>query len=195
MKGIFKYRDILPFIDLSIRIYLAYYLVDYGYAKLDGSMFNNASPKILVTPLNQVDLFHLTWYWFKRNIVYSWFIGICQLLAAVLLLIRPTVLAGALLSAIIFLNIFLIDVYCFPGCELAIRVFYYLLLSLSLFALRKEQVVAILAIAFQRRPSPAFSPVLKNVGIVILGLFACLIIEIVATSGIGFILWKVFHVR
>jgi len=86
------YKKHLPLLEFALRIYIAYYLADYGFSKLTGGMFNNATPEILKTELQKVDLFHLTWFFFQKSKLLSYTIGICQILSAILLLFNKTVI-------------------------------------------------------------------------------------------------------
>lgn len=138
MKVAAWYSRHLPLFEFALRIYIAYYLADYGYAKLTGGMFNNASPEILKTELQKVDQFHLTWYFFHQMRLLTYMVGICQLLSAALLLFNKTVLLGCAFALPIFVNIFLIDITVFPDNVLAIRVFVYLL-CISLFVLYRRK--------------------------------------------------------
>lgn len=113
-------------------------------------MFNNASQEILKTELQKVDLFHLTWYWFKQNKLLSYTVGILQILSGILLVINRTVLIGTAIALPIFFNIFLIDWYCTGMPELTIRVFLYILLLVWFCYYRKEQILSIVNIVFSR---------------------------------------------
>lgn len=135
------YNKHLPLFEFALRIYVAYYLVDYGCVKLTGGMFNNASPQILITELQKVDLFHLTWYFFHRITILTYTIGICQLLSAALLLFNNTVLWGCALAIPIFLNIILIDISVFSDNVLAIRVTLYLVCILMFVWYRRTSLI------------------------------------------------------
>ena len=137
-----KHRSLLEF---SLRIYIAYYLADYGLAKLTGNMFNNATPEILRTELQRVDLFHLTWYFFYKSTVLSYAVGICQIASAILLLFSRTVLLGCAIALPILINIFLIDIAAFPDHVLATRVFLYILCILLFAAYRRKPIKEALA--------------------------------------------------
>ena len=67
MKVANLYNQNLPLFELALRIYIACYLADYGYVKLTGGMFNNATPEILKSELQKVDQFHLAWYFFIKS--------------------------------------------------------------------------------------------------------------------------------
>ncbi|WP_276133531.1 hypothetical protein [Polluticoccus soli] len=122
--------------ELAARVYLAYMLVEYGVSKLTGGMFNNASPQVLNTPLKDVDLFHLTWYWFYKNKLLTYFIGIIQIAAAALLLFSRTVIIGVLLALPVLFSILLVDIYCVGSAALIIRVAFYNLLLLGFIVYR-----------------------------------------------------------
>lgn len=152
-------QQVYAALDFAARIYLAYYLFDYGLSKLNGGMFNNATTAILQTPLQQVDSFHLTWYSFHRNPLLTHAVGILQILSALLLIINRTVLLGCALALPILINILLIDISVFPDMALAVRVSFYIILVLAFCFYRKQQVIAILNIMLQ----PTTKLVWKNV--------------------------------
>lgn len=153
MKNRPKNSNVVYILELSLRFYIAYYLLDYGIGKLTGQMFNNATNEILNKPMNEVDLFHLTWYWFHRNILLAYFVGICQILSGILLIFNRTVLLGVLLSLPIFINILLIDIYCVGMIELDIRVSLYIISILYFIYFRKMQVMKALREMTMRKSS------------------------------------------
>lgn len=135
------HRRYLPLFEFALRIYIAYYLADYGYSKLTGDMFNNATPEVLKTELQKVDLFHLTWYFFQKVRLLSYTVGVCQILSAGLLLFNKTVLWGCALALPILFTIVLVDVSVLPDNILAIRVSLYLLCILLFIWYRKNAII------------------------------------------------------
>lgn len=116
--------------EFAFRCSLARAFFFYGYDKLSGTMFNNAPADIMNRKLSEIDMFHLTWYWFNTNKEISWSIGILQILAAVLLLFNKTKIIGTLMFLPILSVILLIDIYCAASPGLSSRVFFYICVCL-----------------------------------------------------------------
>ena len=121
MNGLFKKTNnkstlkltkeqLLDFIVLSLRWYLAYYMIDYGIDKMTGDQFGHRSIEILNTPLKDVDKFNLAWQLFGMDKSFDIVVGITQIIGAILIAINRTALVGALLLLPILGQIFLIDV-------------------------------------------------------------------------------------
>lgn len=116
--------------EFAFRCSLARAFFFYGYDKLSGTMFNNAPADIMNRKLSEIDMFHLTWYWFNTNKEISWSIGILQILAAILLLFNKTKIIGTLMFLPILSVILLIDIYCAGSPGLSSRVFFYICVCL-----------------------------------------------------------------
>jgi hypothetical protein len=144
-----KYKNTLFLLDFSMRVYLAYFFISYGYSKFTGEMFNNISAEQLKQPLNKIDMFHLTWYWFSQNTALSYTVGFFQILSAIMLLFERTVILGVIIAFPILLNIFIIDAYCVGMPELFFRVLFYILF-LVLFIIYRREKIAIALTALMR---------------------------------------------
>lgn len=96
-----------PYFILAARVLLAFTFFGYGAIKLAGYQFG-VSAQVLAQPLGQVSLDHLAWYCFDQQ-PFKTFVGVSQIVAALLLLHPRTVLLGALLLLPIAVNIFVID--------------------------------------------------------------------------------------
>ncbi len=137
MRSIVQKQSIL----FALRIYIAYYSVDYGISKLTGEMFNNISNDILRCELYKVDNFHLTWYWFSRNIYLGYLIGTLQILSGTLILFNRTVIFGAFISLALFLCIFLVDLSATHMLVLTFRVFIYFVISVLILYQYRTQII------------------------------------------------------
>jgi hypothetical protein len=176
------YTKYIPIIEFTCRLYLAYYLIDYGVAKLTGGMFSNASPAILNTELYRVDMFHLTWYWFHKNILLSYFVGFFQIVSAVFLLFNRTVLIGCLIAFPILLNILLVDIYCTPSPALSVRVFLYITLLLLFCFYRKDTIRKVFNLMLQPKGNVTSVGAKYWVLIVPITLVSLLLLEILITK-------------
>ncbi len=103
-------EQIFDFAILTLRWYLAYYMAEYGFSKLTGDQFGHRSVEILNMPLKDVDKFHLAWHLFSLDKTFDIFVGLSQIIGAVLIAINRTALVGALMLLPILGQIFLIDI-------------------------------------------------------------------------------------
>lgn len=93
-----------------LRALLVFYLVSYGWYKLAGVQFYPPSSNILYTPLGKLTKDSVFWSLAGSAPLFSFVLGIIELLAALFLLIKRTQFIGALLSVFIFGFIFLINI-------------------------------------------------------------------------------------
>ena len=92
---------------LAARLLLAGMLLIYGVSKLAGLQFG-VSDETMQMALKDIDLFRLSWYLADHEPFRS-FIGVSQIVTAILLLYPRTVLIGAFMSIPIWLNILIWD--------------------------------------------------------------------------------------
>jgi uncharacterized membrane protein YphA (DoxX/SURF4 family) len=95
------------YLILAARVLLAFTFLAYGVGKLVGYQFG-VTAEVLTQPLGQVSLHHLAWYSFDHE-PFKTFVGVSQVLGALLLLPNRTVLLGTLLLLPIVVTIFIID--------------------------------------------------------------------------------------
>ena len=72
-------------------------MAEYGFSKLTGDQFGHRSVEILNMPLKDVDKFHLAWHLFSLDKTFDIFVGLSQIMGAVLIAINRTALVGALI--------------------------------------------------------------------------------------------------
>ncbi len=99
----------LDFAVLVLRWYLAYYMFDYGSAKMMGEQFGVYDPDIFEKPLKEVSKVQLAWHLFSLDKSFNIGVGIIQIVGAILIVINRTVLVGALLLLPVLVQIFLVD--------------------------------------------------------------------------------------
>lgn len=92
---------------LTARIWLAFTLMRYGYAKLIDGQFG-VTLATMDLPLKDVGLFNLSWYLADHEPFKS-FIGFSQIIVAILLVYNRTVILGAFMAIPIWLNILVWD--------------------------------------------------------------------------------------
>ncbi len=129
---------------LSARVLIAWTFLSYGWGKLTGGQFG-ISPEEMATPVKDLSLFRLSWYLFSHE-PFNTFVGVSQIVAALLLLINRTVILGALLAIPILANILIIDITYLKMQGFYWRLSYYLLLVFLILWHYKERVFATLKI-------------------------------------------------
>jgi len=98
---------------LSARYLLAAVFISYGVSKLFGLQFGNLTDTEMGTALRDLSLFQVAWYLFEDRL-FSCFVGISQITAALLLLFRRTFIIGVAILIPILLNILVIDIMIMP---------------------------------------------------------------------------------
>lgn len=94
---------------LILRWYLAFYMISYGWGKINGEQFGSFNQEILNSPLKEVDKFNLAWHLFSLDKTFNIIVGITQIIGGVLIIINRTTLIGALILLPLLAQIFLID--------------------------------------------------------------------------------------
>lgn len=105
------HRRLAYWASVGLRYYLAHTLLRYGVIKLFKSQFQVPRPTQLLTPLGDLTPMNVLWAFMGISTAYCFFIGLAEALGALLLLFRRTALAGALLSAAVLGNVFLLNVF------------------------------------------------------------------------------------
>lgn len=134
---------LLDFTILALRWYLAYYMIDYGIAKITGAQFGIYDQTLLDKPLRDVSEFNLAWYLFGLNDTFKIVVATFQILGGILIIINRTALIGALVLLPILINIFLIDLSFTTealGSALLIRLIFMVLCDLAILWFYKERV-------------------------------------------------------
>lgn len=95
---------------LTLRWYLIFYMLSYGWAKVTLSQFGMHDPTILDQALKDVDSFYVAWHLYGRSNFFNIFTGFLEIIGAILLIFNRTTLIGALLVLTILGNILVIDI-------------------------------------------------------------------------------------
>lgn len=114
---------------LSCRVLLAWTFLNYGWNKLTGNQFGISEDEMSL-PLNKLSKFKIGWYLFDLQPFKS-FVGIGQIICALLILWNRTLIIGCLLFLPICLTILFIDLTIMSGPfakAFLFRLSYYLLL-------------------------------------------------------------------
>lgn len=125
---------------LIARIWLAIILLQYGYSKLIDGQFG-VTKATMNLPLKDAGLFNLAWY-LAGHEPFKSFVGISQMIVAVLLIYNRTVILGAFIAIPIWINILIFDM-TFMGLytPFTIRLPFYLLLTFLILWHYKQKVL------------------------------------------------------
>lgn len=136
-----KYLQI-DLIILAMRFLLAFTLWNYGYSKITDGQFGLTDAE-LNTPIKDLSLFRISWLVFEAEPFKS-FVGLSQVVTAVLLVFKRTFLFGAFAAIPIFLNILFIDITIMPmsfKIAFIFRISFYLIFIGIILWYYKEQVL------------------------------------------------------
>ena len=104
-----RLTQLYDFTHVLSRYFLAFTLLYYGIEKLDGHQFG-ILPYRLVPSVGSYDAFNLYWMSTGTSKSYTFFGGLLETAAAVLLLFRRTSTPGALIALAVLLNVLFINI-------------------------------------------------------------------------------------
>lgn len=132
------FRKPILYLELAARWYVFLMLTIYGIGKLAGGQFYRKGflpPRLAHTALADVSGFELAWTFMGYSSTYVAFVGLSQIVGAVLLLFRQTKLFGIAILIPVLLNIVVFDVvFDVPVGALASASLYLSLLFFVLYA-------------------------------------------------------------
>lgn len=144
MKKKIAKDKIWDYFILTSRFLLAWTFLGYGLSKLTAGQFSVTEAE-MATQLKDLSLFKLSWYLFDHEPFKS-FIGISQIICAILLLIHRTALIGAFLFLPIATTILIIDLSFMPlllAQGFVWRLSFYILLDVLILWHYKERMQVI----------------------------------------------------
>lgn len=128
-------------IEITARWYAAAMIGLYAIGKLANGQFYRKGflpPEVAQKTVEQLSAFELAWTFFGYSKTYIWFIGLSQLMGALLLLWPRTKMLGVAILLPILLNIIVVDAEFGVGDAIMSAIFYFLLLVLILVLNRKK---------------------------------------------------------
>lgn len=147
------------------RYYLALQLLIYGLSKVFKWQFYLPEPNTLFTPLGYLHRDILFWSAMGVSRSYTVFSGLAEVLPALLLLFRPTRLAGALIATGVMTHVLALNL----SFDISVKLYSAFLLLLCLFVLTPD-APRLWAFFFRQQPPPApfRSPVFRGKGVYLL---------------------------
>lgn len=164
---------------LVSRILLAWTFLSYGVGKLVDGQFG-ISQEELSRPVNGLSLFKLSWFLFNHQ-PFKLFVGISQIICALLLVFKRTELLGALMFIPIATTILIIDLTIMPhqmGVSFTWRLLFYLLLNFLILLHHKPKLLIIGQIILQKvtlnNPFPLWAYLVLPFMVIFLEIFGAL---------------------
>lgn len=104
-----NYRKLGTFMFIYARYYLAIYLLSYGFAKFYEGQFISPSLTRLEQSIGDASPMGLMWTFMGYSQSYTFFSGVCEVAAGLLLFFRRTTVIGALLSLAVMTNVMVLN--------------------------------------------------------------------------------------
>lgn len=133
-------------IEMVCRLYVFFFLAFYGLGKILGAQFYTPDLiplEIETMPISQISDFDLAWVFMGRSYGYMLFIGIGELIGALMLLFNKTKLIGTFILIPIMVNVIVFDIFFLDEYgALASAVIYFIML-LAILWINKEKIMKV----------------------------------------------------
>ncbi|WGK66233.1 hypothetical protein [Croceiramulus getboli] len=106
-----SYNKLYYWFTVVLRIFLIFFLLSYGFAKIYKSQFPNPSLVRLLQPIGDMSPMGLAWTYMGHSEGFNLFVGLFEALGGILLIPRRTQLLGALVSMVVLFQIVLINFF------------------------------------------------------------------------------------
>jgi len=139
----------LKLIELTWRIFTAFYMFRYAMVKINGQQFAYGKSLYNKT-INELSGLDLTWVFFSYSPIFSNIIAFFQIIGGIFLLFNKTKLIAVAILFPILLNIILIDILYagYPILEAIINVSFYILVLLFVCYNERIQISKALNVLF-----------------------------------------------
>ena len=138
----FDFKEIL---EIVCRLYVFFFLTVYGIGKVIGAQFympTGIPEEIAIMPIAQVPDFELAWVFMGRSYGYMIFIGLAEIIGAILLLFNKTKLVGTLILIPIMVNVIVFDIFFLDEYGALAGATLYLLMLFAILFINKEKMIA-----------------------------------------------------
>lgn len=165
----FDFKEIL---EITCRLYVFFFLTAYGLGKVIGAQFYTASSMpdgLALMPIGQVSDFDLAWVFMGRSFGYMLFIGLAEVIGAILLLFNKTKLIGTLVLIPIMVNVIVFDIFFLDEYGALASATIYLFMLLTILAINKEKIskMLIALVSVKMIPQVSFKEKLIKYSIVL----------------------------
>ena len=134
-------------IEMVCRLYVFFFLTVYGLGKVLGAQFYTPDlipAEIEAMPIGQIPNFDLAWVFMGRSFGYMLFIGIGEIIGAIMLLFNKTKLIGTFILIPILVNVIVFDIFFLDQYgALASAVIYFIMLLIILW-INKTKIIKVI---------------------------------------------------
>jgi len=133
--------------EIVCRLYVFFFLTFYGIGKIIGGQFYTPDlipPEIGTMPIGQIPNFDLAWVFMGRSFGYILFIGIAEIIGALMLLFNKTKLIGTLILIPININIIKFDIFFLYKYGSMASATIYLIMLLSILLINKGKIIKVI---------------------------------------------------
>lgn len=141
-----KRFDFKEIIEITCRLYVFFFLTAYGLGKVIGAQFYTAASMpdgLDQIPIGQVSDFDLAWVFMGRSYGYMIFIGLAEVLGAVLLLSNKTKLIGTFILIPVIVNVIVFDIFFLDEYGALAGAILYLSMLIAILFFNKEKMKSI----------------------------------------------------
>ena len=124
-------EKLLTTLRFASIVFLSMVLMKYGLDKLFKAQFYLTEPNLLYTPLGKLDKDILFWSTMGTSHAYNLFMGIMELIPALLILFSRTRKIGLIIASGVLLNVLAINL----SFDISVKLFSFLILIMSVFLL------------------------------------------------------------
>jgi len=138
-----KRIDFKEILEITCRLYVFFFLTAYGVGKVIGAQFYTAASMpdgLDLIPIGQVTDFDLAWVFMGRSYGYMLFIGLGEIIGAVLLLFNRTKLIGTFILISIMVNVVVFDIFFLNEYGALAGATLYLIMLFAILVFNKEKV-------------------------------------------------------
>ena len=146
--------------EIVCRLYVFFFLTFYGLGKVIGAQFympGSIPDEIAQMPIGLVPDFELAWVFMGRSYGYMLFIGLAEVIGAILLLFNKTKLIGTLILIPIMVNVIVFDIFFLDEYGALAGATLYLLMLLTILFINKEKISKLLIELISAKKIPQIS--------------------------------------
>lgn len=133
--------------EMVCRLYVFFFLSFYGLGKIMGAQFYTPDlipSEIETMPIGLIPNFDLAWVFMGRSFGYMLFIGIAEVMGALMLLFNKTKLIGTLFLIPIMVNVIVFDIFFLDKYGALASAIIYLIMLLSILFLNKTKILKVI---------------------------------------------------
>lgn len=177
-------------IEIVCRLYVFFFLTLYGLGKIIGGQFyapGSIPSEIKTLPIEQISDFDLAWVFMGRSFGYILFIGVAEIIGALLLLFNKTKIFGTLILIPIMVNVIVFDIFFLDKYGALASATLYLIMLFSILWINKEKIITVIKtlIHFEAIPKATIKEKLVKFSFVALIIFVVFVCDQLVVNWFG----------